>query len=100
MTLSRVAQPVSTVSTTSRGAERDRAATGLEVTRQRARAGSPKSGAIAMRDLNAALADSERSYRVLRERLDDYDRRLQAVGSRLREPGTPPRRRLIDVPSC
>lgn len=95
-----VAPPASSDMITPRRTDRDRAATGGENTRQSARAGSPGSATAAIRDLDAALADSERSYRALRERLDDYDRRLQAVGSRLRDPGKPPPRRLTDVPSC
>lgn len=95
-----VAAPASGDSTTSRGPDREHAAPRGEMTRERVAAGSPLSATAAMRDLDAALADGERSYRALRERLDDYDRRLQAVGSTLRDPGKPARRRLIDVPSC
>lgn len=80
----------------------ERAATGAEARarRQRDLAVARARAAAAMLELNAAIAASERNYRVLRTRLDDYDRRLEAVALRLRDPGKPPPRRVPQGPHC
>jgi len=45
--------------------------------------------AASIAELNAAIDAGERDYRALRARLEDFDRRLEAVASRLRRPGEP-----------
>lgn len=80
----------------------ERAVTGAEARarRQRDLAVARARAAAAMLELNAAIAARERSYRVLRTRLDDYDRRLEAVALRLRDPGKRPPRRVLRGPHC
>lgn len=81
---------------------RERAATGSEARarRQRDVAEAHARTVAAARELNEASAASEESYRLMRSRLDDFDRRLQAVAATLRDPGKPPARRPAQGPHC
>lgn len=51
-------------------------------------------------ELRDAIAASERQYRGLQRRLDDYDRRLRATRARLSRPDRPPSRPAPRGPHC
>lgn len=51
-------------------------------------------------DLDVAITGGERDYRLLRARLDDYDRRLDQVRQMLRGRERPSPRRVAQGPHC
>ena len=84
----------------SRAGERFSAGSDARRRRQAELATARARAAAATLELDAAIAASEQSHRVLRTQLDDYDRRLQAVASRLRDPRSSRPRRARQAPHC